>query len=123
MRAAFVAGPKYNVSLPGDPAPDLETVKLLELRYFWRFLTSGLDMPVDRELENVVETARVAGAAGVSGVLNESGIDSGPEDEPGVKYGAGATRGSTEITGRSGVENDRIEPVLVPTTFVAYARK
>ena len=53
MRAAFVAGPKNIVSLPGEPAPAVDTVKPLELRYFWRDFTSGFDVPEVRDLVKV----------------------------------------------------------------------
>ena len=39
--ALRVAGPKYEVSIPGDPAPDSATrVCGYALRTFWRFITS-----------------------------------------------------------------------------------
>src|SRR5580698_9588972 len=49
MTAACVAGPKYWVSIPGEPAPEAETcVADIELRYCWSAITSAPVEPSER---------------------------------------------------------------------------
>ena len=49
MTAERVAWPKNVVSLPGEPGPEVETVKPLWFRYDWRILTSGLRLPTPKD--------------------------------------------------------------------------
>ena len=58
-RADLVAGPKYMVSFPLEPAPDTDTVYPWVLRYTWRALTSVPVEPRVRERLKDVETAVV----------------------------------------------------------------
>jgi hypothetical protein len=58
ITAAFVAAPKYEVSIPGDPAPtDATCVSALELRTCWRLFTSAPVLPSFKFVENVAADA------------------------------------------------------------------
>ena len=64
ITAFFVSPPKYEVSLPGEPAPvDATCVSELVLSITWRFFTSEPDEPILRFVVNVADAnAEVANA-------------------------------------------------------------
>lgn len=67
LRAFSVAGPKYEVSWPGEPGPVFDTVNPLELRKDWRLETSGPFAWRERFREN--EADEVCGADMVSALV------------------------------------------------------
>ena len=58
IRASLVAGPKYVVSLPGEPGPDVDTVYPLLFRYCCNLCTSA---PVEPMVRFLLKPVKVVG--------------------------------------------------------------